>query len=126
MIEILLYVIIYPLAIELFAFQNDRWPMCIQTQIRYWKRWTTADRKRGCKNFFDHYNATPSLEATIGGSEALKSDLIIFDCVCGLLALINFCMAPLTCYTIPNQVFSELPFIKVKKLRQSQAMSLYK
>ena len=39
-------------------------------------RWTTGDRIWGCKNFFDHYNATPSLEATIAGSEALKSDLI--------------------------------------------------
>jgi hypothetical protein len=50
-----------------------------------------SSEKGTCKNFSDHYNATPLLEAkTIAGSEALKSDLIIFDCVCGLLALINF------------------------------------
>jgi len=70
--EILLYVIIYPLAIELFAFQNNRCAMLFRSEIQYWKRWTISDRKRSCKNFFDHYNATPSLEATIARSEALK------------------------------------------------------
>ena len=63
-IEILLYVIIYPLAIELFAFQKES--MCdVNAEIKFVvrERWTIEDRKRGCKNFFDHYNATPSLEA---------------------------------------------------------------
>ena len=102
--------------------------MCdlIQRQIRQRRRWTTSDRKRGCKNFFDHYNATPSLEATIAQKRSVEVRPDVFDCVCRLLALINFWMAPLTCCTIPNQVFSEPPSVKVKKLRQFQAMSLYK
>jgi hypothetical protein len=79
MIKILLYAIIYPLAIELFAFQNYRCATVVHPQIVCEDGWTTLGRKRSCKNFFDHYNATPLLEAkTIAGSEALKSDLIIF------------------------------------------------
>jgi hypothetical protein len=35
----------------------------IQRQIGDWKRWTTRIEKWTCKNFSDHYNATPSLEA---------------------------------------------------------------
>ena len=34
--------------------------------------WTTQHPIRGCKNFFDLYNATPSLKALIAKSEALK------------------------------------------------------
>ena len=79
MIEILLYAIIYPLAIELFAFQNDRCWISFRSNFAIEKHGPPGNEKGTCKNFFDHYNATPSLEAkTIAGSEALKSDLIIF------------------------------------------------
>jgi len=77
MIEILLHVIIYPLAIELFAFQNERCWMRFRPGFDLEKHGPSGIEKGTCKNFFDHYNATPSLEAkTIAGSEALKSDLI--------------------------------------------------
>jgi hypothetical protein len=76
MIKTFLYVIIYPLAIELFAFRKYRGAVVNPMTFGYLKRWTTLDRIRGCKNFCDHYNATPSLEAMIARSEALKSDLM--------------------------------------------------
>ena len=57
------------------------------------KRWTTTDRFWGCKNFFDHYNATPSLEATIVRSEALMSCLII-NSVLQVTSSYKFLMAP--------------------------------
>ena len=62
--------------------------------------WTTSDRIRGCKKNFEHYNATPSLEET--WSVVVGSDC---ECVCGLLALINFCWPPLTCYAMPIRCF---------------------
>jgi hypothetical protein len=34
-----------------------------QNEFACCKLWTTADRIWGCKKNFDHYNATPSLEA---------------------------------------------------------------
>ena len=104
----------------------SNWSMCdvIPTQIQGWGKWTTCDRKRGCKNFFDHYNATPSLEATIAQKRSVEVGPDYFDCVCGLLALINFAWPPLTCYAIPIRFFCELPLHQMKKLRQSQAISL--
>jgi hypothetical protein len=74
-IKTLLYVIIYPLAIELFAFRKDRCAVVNGINLGVTKRWTILDRFRGCKNFCDHYNATPLLEAMIVRTEALKSDL---------------------------------------------------
>jgi hypothetical protein len=72
-IEILLYAIIYPLARELFAFQNDRCSITFNPNFTVEKHGPPSSEKGTCKNFFDHYNATPSLEAkTIAGSEALK------------------------------------------------------
>jgi len=62
-IEILLYAIIYPHAIELFAFQNPRCWMLFRLDFHFEKHGPPMIEKGTCKNFFDHYNATPSLEA---------------------------------------------------------------
>lgn len=45
--------------------------------------------------------------------------MIVFG---GLLALINFCMSPLTCYAILDSGVIEPLRPRVKKLRQSKAI----
>ena len=57
--------------------------MCdlIQRQIWQWRRWTTSGRKMSCKNFADHYNASPRSKRRLSRSEALKSDLIVWLCL---------------------------------------------
>jgi len=72
-IEILLQAIIYPLATELFAFENRPSWRLFGRAFHIKKHGPSRIEKGTCKNFFDHYNATPSLEAkTIAGSEALN------------------------------------------------------
>jgi len=61
-IEILLHVIIYPHARELFAFEKTSLQRSLHRESKRQEKWTMRNRKRGCKNFSDLYNATPSLK----------------------------------------------------------------
>ena len=89
MIEILLYVIIYPLALELFAFQSDRSGLLFQRKFGVEIDGPLRIEKGVAKTFSITIMRLPRWKRRLPRNEALKSDLIIFDCVCGLLALIT-------------------------------------
>jgi hypothetical protein len=85
--------------------------------------WTTCNQFWGCKNFSDHYNATPSLEAMIARCKALKSDLVWIVCA-GYFALINFAR-PADLLRDSNQVLvSPLHPECEEELKQSMVISL--
>ena len=93
MIETFLYVIIYPLAIELFAFRNRSCAKSNRTNLRVIRDGPPEIELGVAKTFAITIMRLPRWKRLIAGSEALKSDLI-FDCVCRLLALINFAWTP--------------------------------
>ena len=60
------------------------------------KQWTSKDQFWGCKNFFDHYNATPSLEAMICQKWSVECRTWS-ECISQVFALIIFDGPPPTC-----------------------------
>lgn len=110
LIKNLLYAIIYLHTTELFALSKMAIPKAILDKLYDGILWTTISRKSSCKKFADLYNATPPARKRWLQEVSVESELIV-ECVCRLPALINFLLAPLTCYAIPISCFTERPFI---------------
>ena len=101
MIKTLLYTIIYPLAIELFASRKNRGVATNGMNLNVvWNGPPEIDLGVA-KKFSITIMRLPYWKRLIALSERWKSDLI-FDCVCRLLALMNFCWPrwPATRYLI--------------------------
>jgi len=90
MIEILLHVIIYPLALELFAFQSDRSGLLFQRKFAVEIDGPLRIEKGVAKTFSITIMRLPRWKRRLPQKRSVEVGLDYFDCVCGLLALINF------------------------------------
>ena len=77
MIEILLYAITYPLAIELFALQNDRQATSFRRKFGRGKDGPPEIEKGVAKTFSITIMRLPRWKRRLFRSEALKSDLMV-------------------------------------------------